>query len=85
MEKAVVKNAKKVLIDDCPVKFASCEDIIIHKMVAGRAIDEEDVKSILAKNNDTIDFKYTEKWLSEFSNITGHEEILERFNNLLKK
>jgi hypothetical protein len=54
-------------------------------MVAGRAIDEEDVKSILAKNKDTIDFKYTEKWLSEFCNITEHEDILERFNNLLKK
>jgi predicted nucleotidyltransferase len=84
-EEQAIKNAKKVLIDDCPVKFASCEDIIIHKMVAGRAIDEEDVKSILAKNKDTIDFKYTEKWLSEFRNITGHEDILERFNNLLKK
>ena len=84
-ESQAIKNAKRILVDDYQVKFASCEDIIIHKMVAGRAIDEEDVKSILAKNKDTIDFKYTEKWLSEFCNVTGHEGILERFNNLLKK
>ena len=84
-EEQAIKNAKQVLFDDYPVKFASCEDVIIHKMVAGRAIDEEDVKSILAKNQDAIDFKYAEKWLSEFGMIAEHEGILERFNSLLKK
>jgi predicted nucleotidyltransferase len=84
-EEQAIKNAKQVLIDSYPVRFASCEDIIIHKMITGRAIDEEDVKSILTKNKDTIDFKYTEKWLSEFGKIEGHEGILERFSCLLKK
>ena len=84
-EAQAIKNARQVLIDDYPVKFASCEDIIIHKMVAGRAIDEEDVKSILAKNKDAIDFEYVNKWLSEFGKIAEHEGILERFNSLLKK
>ncbi|MHC4440265.1 MAG: nucleotidyl transferase AbiEii/AbiGii toxin family protein [Planctomycetota bacterium] len=84
-EEQAIKNAKEVLIDDYPAKFASCEDIIIHKMVAGRAIDEEDVKSILTKNKDTIDFEYVNNWLSEFGKIAEHEGILERFNSLLKK
>ncbi len=84
-EAQAIKNAKQVLIDDYPVKFASCEDVIIHKMVAGRAIDEEDVKSILAKNRDTIDLEYIRKWLSEFAKIAEHEGISARFNSLLKK
>ncbi|MHC4752932.1 MAG: nucleotidyltransferase [Planctomycetota bacterium] len=84
-EARAIKRAKQVLLDDYPAKFASCEDVIIHKMVAGRAIDDEDVKSILAKNKDTIDFKYIEKWLSEFGKIAEHEGILAKFNNLLKK
>ena len=84
-EAQAIKNAKQVLIDDHPVKFASCEDVIILKMVAGRAIDEEDVKSILAKNRDTIDLVYIDKWLSEFGKITEHEGILARFDSLLKK
>lgn len=83
-EEQAIKNAKQILIDNYPVRFGSCEDIIIHKMVAGRAIDEEDVKSILAKNKDVIDFKYTEKWISEFGKIPEHEGILARFNILLK-
>ena len=84
-EAQAIKNTKQVLIDNYPVKFASCEDVIIHKMVAGRAIDEEDVKSILAKNRDIIDFVYIDKWLSEFGKIAEHEGILARFNTLLKK
>ena len=84
-EAQAIKNAKQVLIDDYPVKFASCEDVIVHKMVAGRAIDEEDVKSILAKNRDIIDFEYIRKWLSEFGKIAEHEGIFARFNSLRKK
>jgi len=84
-EAQAIRNARQVLIDDYPVKFASCEDLIIHKMVAGRAIDEEDVKSILAKNKNAIDLEYINKWLSEFDKIAEHEGILEGFNNLLKK
>lgn len=84
-EEQAIKNAKQVVIDSYPVRFASCEDIIIHKMVAGRAIDEEDVKSILAKNENIVDIEYVNKWLSEFGRIQEHEGVLERFHNLLKK
>lgn len=48
-------------------------------------IDEEDVKSILAKNKDAIDFEYVNKWLSEFGKIAEHEGMLARFNRLLRK
>jgi predicted nucleotidyltransferase len=68
-----------------PVKFASCEDVIIHKMFAGRSIDEEDIKNILIKNRDKIDIKYIKKWLSEFDKIPEQKGILIRFNKLLKR
>jgi len=84
-ETQAIKRTKEVLIDGYPVKFASCEDIIIHKMVAGRAVDLEDVESILIKNKDSIDFEYIKGWLSEFSNLSEHEGILEKFNRLLKQ
>ena len=84
-EAQAIKNARQITIDDYPVKFASCEDVIIHKMVAGRAIDEEDIKSILAKNSKTIDLRYIRNWLSEFAKIEEYSGILERFNILLKE
>ncbi len=83
-ETQAIKRAKCVDIDNYPIKFTSREDVIIHKMVAGRAIDEEDVKSVLAKNRKAINFKYIRKWLSEFSKIADLEGIIARFNNLMK-
>lgn len=83
-ETQAIKRAKEIIIDNYPVKFASCEDVIIHKMVAARAIDAEDVKSILIKNKDSIDLEYITGWLSEFSKISEHKGILESFNRLLK-
>jgi len=38
-ERQAINSAKKVLINGYSVKFASPEDLIIHKMFAGRAID----------------------------------------------
>ncbi|MFZ2148896.1 MAG: nucleotidyl transferase AbiEii/AbiGii toxin family protein [Sedimentisphaerales bacterium] len=83
-ETKAIKRAKEIIIDNYPVKFASCEDVIIHKMVAARAIDAEDVKSILIKNKDSIDLEYITGWLLEFSKISENEGILEGFNRLLK-
>ena len=83
-EAQAIKRAKKVLMNDYPVKFASCEDLIIHKMIAARAIDAEDVRNILIKNNKSIDLEYIRRWLSEFSRLSEHEGILEKFNSLLK-
>jgi len=84
-EAQAMKRTKEVLMNDYPVKFASCEDVIIHKMIAGRAVDAEDVKNILIKNRNAIDLKYIRRWLSEFSKISEHKGILERFNSLLKQ
>jgi len=84
-EAQAMGRVKEVLMSDYPVKFASCEDVIIHKMVAGRAIDEEDVESILVKNKTSIDLKYIKKWLSEFGKLAEHQAILKKFSSLLKK
>jgi len=84
-ERQALERTRDVLIEDYPVRFASCEDVIIHKMVSGRAIDQEDVKSILIKNKNSIDLKYIRKWLSELSKIPEHKGILQRFNSLLKQ
>ena len=56
-ESQAIKRTRKVLMNGYPVKFASCEDVIIHKMFAGRAVDTEDVKNILIKNRDSIDIR----------------------------
>ena len=68
-----------------PIRFASPEDVIIHKMIAGRAVDEEDVKNILLKQRGKIDQGYIEGWLSQFDEIPEHKGVTGRLKDLLKR
>jgi len=43
-EAQAIERGNEVLLEDCTVRFATCEDVIIHKMVAARPIDHEDVR-----------------------------------------
>ena len=82
-EKQAINNSRKVKVGGTTVNYASPEDVIIHKIFAGRPRDIEDVKSILAKS-DKIDVKYIRTWLREFDQISPEKGFLEVFNNLLK-
>ena len=58
------------------------QDVIIHKMVAARPVDREDVRHMLAKNRGIVDLAYLTDWLREFSQLPGHEGILQDFETL---
>jgi predicted nucleotidyltransferase len=64
-ERQAIERAKDIKLGRSLVRFASLEDLVIHKVIAGRARDLEDVKSILIKNP-KYDSDYIEKWLGAF-------------------
>lgn len=66
-EKQAIKRANPVEILKTRVKFASLEDLVIHKIIAGRARDLEDVETMILKNP-KYDEKYIKKWLNKFDN-----------------
>jgi predicted nucleotidyltransferase len=81
-EAQAIEHAQRVQIGKYRVKFATPEDLIIHKLVSGRPRDLEDVKSVLAKNP-KIDMKYVRRWLKDFSTVLK-EPLLRTLNALLK-
>jgi len=82
-EKEALRRVKNVKIEKYLVKFASLEDLIIHKIISGRPRDLEDIKNILIKNRD-FNKNYIKKWLKEFEKILD-ENLLDRFEDLLKQ
>ncbi len=65
------------------VKYASVEDTIILKMVAGRPRDIEDVKTILLRNPER-DEDYILRWLEEFSGVVG-EDLADKYRKIKKE
>ena len=82
-ETEAIKRAKKIKIMDREVNFASPEDLIIHKIFAGRPRDIEDVRTVLLKNPD-IDVQYIRKWLKEFDLFSEKKEFLKTFEEVKK-
>ena len=82
-EKNAIERCTRVKIGVTETNFASVEDLIIHKVVAGRPRDIEDVKVILIKNKD-IDESYILKWLKEFD-FELQNGFTEVFKKLLKE
>lgn len=69
-EREAIARAREVKFDGVTVRIASLEDLVLHKMVAGRARDIEDVRSILLKNPG-YDRDHIRRWLSEFDQAAG--------------
>jgi hypothetical protein len=64
-EQQALQRVKRFPMGSANICFASPEDLVIHKVIAGRPRDLEDVRLVLVKNPE-IDTRYIEKWLSQF-------------------
>jgi len=49
---------------DFPIWVLSCEDMILHKLLAGRLIDSADAAMLLRENRAELDFAYLGQWLT---------------------
>ena len=71
-EAEAIRRAVGIRFGDATVRFAAVEDLIIHKMVAGRPRDIEDVRGVLAREP-VLDESYVRRWLSSFSEIVHRD------------
>jgi predicted nucleotidyltransferase len=80
-EAQAIGRSKEVRIQGAGVRFASAEDLIIHKIFAGRPRDIDDVRTVLLKNPG-IDRKYIRSWLTAFDSAFNGKALLESFEEL---
>ena len=82
-EQEALRRAQPTAIEGAAVRIASPEDIIIHKMIAGRPRDLEDVASIVAKLP-ALDMDYLSRWLRVFETDLGRP-LEEPLRQLLRR
>ncbi len=76
-----IGRARGVELGGKTVRFATAEDLVIHKVFAGRERDIEDARLVLLKNP-SLDVGYIAKWLREFD-AALNEDFASRFGGLL--
>lgn len=80
-ERCAIGRAPLVDFDGVGVRFVSPEDLVIHKIIAGRPRDLDDVRSVLLKNPDLC-LTEIRKWLREYDTEVG-ENFEPRFLSIL--
>jgi hypothetical protein len=60
---------------DLPIYVLSCEDLILHKLLAGRVIDRVDAATLLRVNRASLDFGYLQGWLARLALSAEWSEI----------
>ncbi|MGH9796495.1 MAG: nucleotidyl transferase AbiEii/AbiGii toxin family protein [Candidatus Acidiferrales bacterium] len=80
-ERQAIERATTIQIRSIPVRFATVEDLIVLKMVAGRPRDLEDVRGILTRHKH-LNVGYIRQWLAQMEAAYG-EEFGARFDELL--
>lgn len=81
-EREAIARARQIKLDDTYIAFVSVEDLIIHKIFAGRVRDMDDIRSIILKNPD-FDRDHVLRWLREFDTTFPEGDFVAKFNDII--
>lgn len=74
-EAQAIARAALVPMGDTVVPFATAEDLVLHKLFAGRPRDIEDANSVIRRKGAQLDWDYLERWAAEFAQVEGRENM----------
>jgi hypothetical protein len=74
-EAQAIRRAERLSIGGGSVPFATPEDLILHKLFAGRPRDLEDVRGVLRRKGPQIDWAYLMRWARELATTPGREQL----------
>ena len=83
-EREAIARAVPALLGGIKVMFAAIEDVVIHKIFAGRPKDLEDVRALILKHPG-IDGQYVRRWLKELGKSPGKTTLLQTFKDILRR
>lgn len=81
-EAQAIERAVRVNVAGSDVPFAAAEDLVLHKLFAGRARDLEDAAGVVRRKGDVLDWSYLRSWAERFAEIPGREQMLRQVEEL---
>jgi len=81
-EREAIEKAREIRIEDQSIRYIQPEDLVVQKIIAGRAIDLEDARGILNTQGEKIDRERIERGIIALSQETGEKEWLNRWKEV---
>lgn len=67
------------------IRICSAEDLIIHKLVAGRPQDIRDIEGVIIRQATNLDLHYIRYWLKTFAEWLEGDDVIDRFEQAWRK
>lgn len=83
LEDEAIARAVEIPVGDARVRFATAEDLILHKIVSERARDLEDVEGIVRRQRGKLDLDYLRPRIRLLSETMQRPQMLTEFERLL--
>jgi len=84
-EREAIDRAVVVQLGGESVPFAAAEDLIIHKLFAGRSTDLEDAATVVRRKGGELDWAYLERWVREFASVPGRADLPDVLGDLRRQ
>lgn len=81
-ERQAIARAVRVELRGVEVPFATAEDLVLHKLFAGRARDLEDAADVVRRQGEKLDWEYLTRWAESFAEIPGREGMTGQLREL---
>jgi hypothetical protein len=79
----IVERAVPREVGGREVYFATAEDLVVQKLIAGRERDWLDIESLLESQHGRLDLVFVEDWAAQFAEALDRPEILQRLRALM--
>jgi hypothetical protein len=84
-DELITRAVHYVIAPGRSVRLCSAEDLILHKVIAGRPQDLRDVEGVIVRQGPQLDLVYIRRWLRLFAEWLETDEIIERFERPWRK
>jgi predicted nucleotidyltransferase len=74
-ERQAISRSVPVEIAGVNVPFAAAEDLVLHKLFAGRPRDVEDARGVVRRKGAELDWPYLARWAAKFAAVPGCEDL----------
>jgi len=81
-EAQAIRRAERLSVGGHDVPFATPEDLLLHKLFAGRPRDLEDVRGVIRRKGKQLDWAYLTRWAKELASAPGREHLVEQVERL---
>lgn len=82
----VLKRAVVVTTDSgASIRVCTAEDLVVYKLIATRAHDQEDALNVILRQGKRLDSKYIENWLEQFEVALDDSTLVMTFRRMWQR